>query len=62
MKLLFLIFVQISGKSGEPAFVVYMLKRLEAYFSPVLWLASDDKVLLYLQTKLSKLARIYNFS
>ena len=36
-----------------------MFKRLEAYLNPVFWLLTDDKVMTFYSTKLSKLMRIY---
>ena len=50
------------GTSAEPAKLMYILKRLEAYLIPVLWLLTDPKVFLFLKTKLMKVIRVYNFS
>ncbi len=50
------------GLSVEHVRVVCVFKRIEAYFSPVLWLITEEKVMTFYTNKISKFKRIHDIT
>ena len=54
---LFFVFIIVSSQAH-----IMVLLRLEAYIFPLFWTLTDEKVMLFLKTRLKRVFRIYQFS
>ena len=55
-------FIMVVGFTKEPIEMFIVLMRFELFLIPVFWTLTGEKVMLYLNTFLKKLFKIYQFS